>query len=184
MAKPFASFVQPVSFETTRQTYSCVAADFTLAATATDYLTISGPADGSKVIRVTRIRFTADATAATAHDVYLYQRTAANTAGTSAAQTAAAHDTQDGAASAIVLLYSANPSALGAGNLLRGEEYALPAAGTTGYPFSPIVWDFGEPAKCPTLRNANDLLCLSNKGNAVPAGFKGYAMIEWTEDTI
>jgi len=155
--------------------------DVTPVATATDVLTLCGSA--TKVIRVTKIEASADATGAAMVDFYIYKRTVANTGGTSAAITAAQMDSADAAPSSIVLRYSANPSALGAGVLVAGEHYEIPA--TTGNSYSSIPWNetFGtRNAKALVLRGTAQCVAFSLNGATLPAGLSLYVGIEWTEE--
>jgi hypothetical protein len=152
-----------------------------MAANATDVFQIIGAA--GKIIKIQRIQVSADATAAASVDMYLLKRTTANTGGTVSAVTGVAYDSVDLAPSATVQVYTANPSALGTGQIIRIDGYALPAASTTGYPFNPIVWDFGtRNAKCPTLRGVGESLVFNWGGQAINTGLDIWIDIEWTEE--
>jgi hypothetical protein len=161
-----------------KRTYSVVIADFVPAATATDFLTIVGAV--GKTVTVTQIRITASATATISQGVYLYKRTALNTAGTATQPSIAKHDSADAAPAAVVNQYSANPSGLGAGILIRSERLAL-AATTAG--IFPVIWTFADrPAKGIKLKNATENLAFNWAGAAVPAGTNLHIVIEWTEE--
>ena len=182
MTFPRSAAAQVVDTSGDRPTYSIVVADFTPPATPTDYLTIANPVGSGKVIRITNVRITADATAVGSYDIYGYKRTAANTGGTAVAVTAVPHDSQNPASVAVVSKYTANPAGLGTGAIIRGEQYALPAITTTGYPFTPLSW-FDKPNNGqPLVLRAGELFALNGGGNALPAGAAFYPMIEWTED--
>lgn len=169
----------PVS-TTLKAAYSYVANDVTPVATATDLVTLVGSA--TKIIRLTMVRLMADATAVGVLDFYGYKRTAANTGGTATQPAIAIHDSNDAAASAVVNLYSANPT-LGAGILVRADHYALPAASTTGYPFDPIIWDFGtRGGREIVLRGVAQSFAISFNGEVIPAGCNVYVNLEWTEE--
>jgi len=171
----------PVGFEGGKASYRVQLADATVAATATDVVTLCGSA--TKTVRVQQIQATADATAPSVIDFYVYKRTAINTAGTSAAITAAKMDSTDAAPTAVVKQYSVNPTGLGAGVLLTGDHYALPAAATTGYPGVPWVETFGtRNNKSLVLRGVAECLAFSMNGQTIPAGFGLYLGIEWTEE--
>lgn len=153
-----------------------------IAANATDIFQITGSA--TKIIKINRVEISADATAVGAVDFYIIKRTTANTGGTAAPVTAISYDSTDIPYTATVQTYSVNPT-LGAGVIIRAEGYALPAAGTTGYPFSPIVYDFGvRNTKCPTLRGIAESLVFNWGGQAVNAGLDIWLNIEWTEEVI
>lgn len=164
-----------------KASYRAQAADVAVAATATDVMTLCGSA--TKTVRLVRIQSSADATAAGVIDFYVYKRTAANTGGTSAIVTAAQMDSNDAAPTAVVRLYSANPSALGAGVLLTGDHYALPAAASTGYPGMPWIEDFGvRNNRAIVLRGTSQCIAFSFNGQTIPAGLSTYIGFEWTEE--
>jgi len=178
---PSANFVQPISPESSKATYSAGVKKTTFAATATDIIQLIGST--SKTIKLARVQITADATAAGILELYLVKRTAANTGGTAAAITGIAHDTQDPAYTATLQEYSANPSALGAGQIIRIDGYALPSATTTGYPFSPYVFTFGvHNGKMPTLHGVAESISINLNGQAIPSGLNLWVDIEWTEE--
>ncbi|MFA5166739.1 MAG: hypothetical protein WC449_05640 [Candidatus Paceibacterota bacterium] len=174
---------QPISVEKVRPTYAYRAADIAPAATPTDVLTVSG-ADG-KVVRITKIGITGDATAAAIVDLYITKRTTANTGGTSTNPTPTKYDSADPTPSATVTLYSANPSAVGTGVSLEGDMIYLPAAATPAG--EPSHWEreywLGE-AKGPVLRGASELISINFSGATLPAGAKFYFYIEWTEEAL
>lgn len=169
------------NIEGQKASYRVQVADIVPAATATDVFTLCGSA--TKVIRVNRIQVTADSTAPAVIDFYVFKRSAANTGGTSTAPTISKFDSADGTATATVALYSANPSALGAGALFTGDHYALPAAASTGYPGMPWIEDFGiRNNRATVLRGVSQCLSFSLNGQAIPLGFGLYFGIEWTEE--
>jgi len=172
---------QYVNSEGTKASYRVQIADETVAATATDVATLCGSA--TKTVRVMRIQTTADATAASVIDFYVYKRTALDTGGTSAVVAAAQMDSTDPAPTAVVAKYSANPSALGTGVLFTGDHYALPAAATTGYPGMPWIEDFGiRNNRALVLRGVNECAAFNLNGQTIPSGFGMYLGIEWTEE--
>jgi hypothetical protein len=171
----------PVISEGVKPTYHVTLADIIPAATATDVVTLCGSA--TKTIRVNRIQITADATAASVLDLYVFKRSVADTGGTSAAQTSVSHDSHDAVASAVVKLYSVNPTGLGTGILLVADHYALPAAATTGYPGVPWVEDFGNRNdKTVVLYGTAECLAFSLNGQTIPAGTGVYISFSWTEE--
>lgn len=162
-------------------TYRVQIADVTPAALATDVLVLQGSA--SKTVKIKRIQITADATNPSVLDLYCFKRTAANTGGTLAtAPTILKNVTANPAPTAAVSLYSANPSALGAGILAAADHYALPAAATTGYPGVPWIEDFGGLDKqALELDGTSEFLAIGFNGQTIPAGTVVYVMVEWTE---
>jgi hypothetical protein len=143
------------------------AGTFTPAATPTDMIIIPGSA--SKIARVKRIMLGGIATTAGNMPILLIRRSTANTAGTSAAATAAKHDINDGAATVIPLIYSVNPTGLGASAGQAGQgRLWLPLA--TGQPF-PLIWEFATRLdKSLLLRGTTDFIAINGNGAAVPAG--------------
>ena len=82
-------------------------------------------------------------------------------------------------ASAPVKLYSANPSALGIGTMLRGIHYPLASTGTA----LPWVEDFGtRTGQTIVLRGPNESLAVNLAGQSIPSNTSLYALIEWTEE--
>lgn len=170
-----------VDFEGKRPSYSYQAADVSPAATATDLVCLVGSA--TKIVRVNRVQITADATNSTVLDFYMFKRTAANTGGTATQPAITKLDSSDRAATAVINLYSANPSALGAGTILAGDHYHIPAANGSSYSSPPWVEDFGNRnAKPLMLRSASESLCVGLNGQTIPAGASVYVRMEWTED--
>jgi len=160
-----------------RTTYSA-AVTFAPAATPTDIATISGSA--TKVIRVTRIELSGIATTAQTQIVQLIKRSAANTGGTTAAMIAVPLDVDNAAATATVVNYTANPTALGAAiGTLRRNETLFPLSGT---PSNYVSWEFGTRNNQPiTLRAATQILAIALNGTTI-AGGSISLYIEWTED--
>lgn len=170
-----------VSINGTRATYHYVAQDITPAATGTDVVVLTGSA--TKVVRVTKVSIVGTATAASIYDHYLIKRTAANTGGTSTTPTPAKSDSNDPSPSATVKLYSANPSALGAGITVEANKTYLSASATPGAAALPTVYTFGtRNDKAIVLRGTSESIAWNFGGQAVPSGASLYMSIEWTED--
>jgi hypothetical protein len=166
-----------------RPTYRYTAVDLTPVATATDVLVLKGSA--TKIIRVTRAGILGSATAASIYDLYLTKRTAANTGGTSTAVTPTPSDTTDPAATAVLSLYTANPSALGAGITLEATKVYLPNNAVPAASGTERQFTFGTRGdKAPILRGVNESVAFNFAGAAVPAGASLYLIIEWTEDVL
>lgn len=80
-------------------------------------------------------------------------------------------------------LYSANPSALGYGQLIRATHYPLAAAAATGYPGSPWIEDFGvRNDQELVLRGPSESLSFSLNGQTLPVGLSVYVLITWAEE--
>lgn len=161
-------------------TYRYASAAITPVATATDVLTLHGSA--SKIIRVTRLKVTGVATAQAAYPTYIIKRTAANTGGTATNPDAVKADSLDAAATGVLTLYSANPSALGAGVAFDAETLLLTkAADPTAFPL-PFDRAWGiRTDKQPVLRGVAEALAINFAGAGVPAGAAINFILEWTE---
>lgn len=155
-------------------------------ATPTDMLTIQGSA--SKIIRINNALMRIGSTSGALHKLHFIKRTAANTAGTFAAQTAIKLDTGSPAASAVINLYSVIPSGLGAGVTL-----AVAPVVTTVLTAAPAIFSMGSHLSAASaittttpviLRGASEWLALNWNGAAIPAGFLAHWEISWTESDV
>lgn len=168
-------------FDSIKATYSYTTGEITPAATPTDVLVLTG--SNSKIIRVQMLEVIAEASSSSVLDFYLYKRTAANTGGTKTNPAATKNDSTDDDATAIIALYSANPSALGAGSIIRSNHYALPDQANTKFSGPPWIETFGRGNLKPIiLRNASESIALNLNGQALPSGFNIHATMEWTEE--
>ncbi len=172
--------VLSVSSNGSRTTFRYTAIDITPVATATDVLVLKGSA--SKVIRLTKVTVMGSATASAIYDAYLVKRTAANTGGTSTNPSATTADSSDPAQSGTVVLYSANPSALGTGTTMEAAKIYLGTAAITS-PQVNFIWG-NRNDKAPMLRGTSESLAINFNGAAVPTGASMYLTLEWTEDTL
>jgi len=166
----------------TQKTFSASMTDLTPASGATDIFSLVGSA--TKTVYVTKIEIVADASAGGVVDFYITKRTTANTGGTATALAAAQHDSNNGSATAVAKKYTANPSALGAGVVVRGLHYATPAALTTVYSSEPYVADFGAGKGQPiVLRGVGESLTVDMQGGwtGTPSGLSVYVNCEWIE---
>jgi hypothetical protein len=173
--------VDAVPVDGSKATYSATSAiGFASATTATDIFTITGSA--TKTIRIIRIAFSAQETTAGVVNVLLIKRSAANTGGTFATATAVPHDSNDAAATATVLNYTANPSALGAAvGTIRAARIFIPTSGTDTSN-SVNESDFGiGPEKAIVLRGTTQVLAVNLNATTV-AGGTWTCYVEWTEE--
>ena len=169
--------IPSVNTEGTKRTYSCGTGGFTPVATATDFLTIVGSA--STTVRVTRIAISGFATSAITEEIFLIVRTTADSAGTKTSPTIAQHDQNDAAATAVVNLYSGNPTLGSSGGILRQAKLNCGATGAAGT----IVWDFTtRNSKGIVLRGIAQNLCLNYNGAAVPSGMSLAIDVEFSEE--
>jgi hypothetical protein len=164
--------------------YRAASGSFTPAATATDLITISGSA--TKTIRVFSIEVFMTATALADANFFLIKRSAANTGGTSTAKTIVPLDSNFAAGTAVVTVYTANPTALGAAvgtistaSVLVGGTTSVTAA-QLGYTFNLMSPNFPSGV---VLRGTSQLLALNFNGAAVPTGGAIQGVnIMWTEE--
>lgn len=172
--------VVAVPVDGTRATYSASSSGQVPPAAATDIFTITGSA--TKTIRVTRIETAGTTTAGSGASVnlQLIKRSAANTGGTSSSVTAAPHDSNNAAATATVLAYTANPAVLGASvGTIRAQRFSFLTVGTETQEED---WEFGtRPSQAVVLRGTSQVLAI-NLGGATITNPVMDITIEWTEE--
>lgn len=166
------------SIDGIKTTYSAAATNFAPPATPTDIFTITGSA--SKTVRVTKIFVTGTQTTAAVRDVLLIKRSSANTGGTSAAATAVPHDSANAAATATVLSYTINPTALGtAVGTIFSKKVFIPG---TGVVQGELILDFGTTNdQAIVLRGTAQVLAV-NLNSVTSTGNAVNITIEWTEE--
>ena len=161
-----------------KSTYSCSVLTLAPTTLATDIFTITGSA--TKTIRINRITLSGTQTTASVANIILTKRSTANTAGTSAAQTAVPHNSTNPAATATVLAYTANPT-LGTfvGNLVTKKLFI---STTTGTPDEFKV-EFGTRNSQAIVLNGTSQVIAINLGGVTLAGASLNITIEWTEES-
>ena len=163
-----------------KQTYSCSMA-VTPAASATDVATITGNA--TTTVRVTRVTVTGEQTTAGQVKIALVLRSAADTGGTHTTGTAVPHDSNDVAADATLLNYSANPTPGAVVGTFREDFVFLPGA-ATAVDAQGKTWEFGDRpgGRAIVLRGAAQVLAVNLAGVTVTGGSL-FVTFEWTEET-
>jgi hypothetical protein len=170
--------VTQVNTEGQKATYSATMVAVAAAANATDIFTITG--SGTKLVRILRFGVSGIATAVGTQQVNLIKRSTADTAGTSAAVAAVAHDSANAAATATVLSYTANPTLGTTVGTIRSAALALGAAAAVGS--GEKEWRFSEVNdQSIVLRGTGQVLAL-NLNAAILAGATLTAWVEWTEE--
>jgi hypothetical protein len=165
----------PVTAEGYRANYGSVVVQATPAATCTDIVTLVGSA--TKTVYVKRVIVSGLATTAGSMDVTLVKRTTVNTSGTATQPTIAQFDSTDAAPTAVVNLYSANPTT-GTGVGLKNQSLNFGLTGATGQ----ALFEFSTRNDKPlVLRGVAQCLAINLNGQAVPSGGKLSASIEWEE---
>jgi hypothetical protein len=179
-----ASDNSAVSVTTTRPpTYSASATGLVAAASATDIFTLTG--SGTKTIRIKRVSFSGTQTTANDLNALLIKRSTANTAGTSTDLTEVANDSNDAAATATALSYTANPTLGTTVGTVRAAKFQLsgdaPANNGQYAPYEK-VWRFGEDGQEEiVLRGTSQVLAL-NLNAVTIAGSSLNIDIEWVEE--
>jgi len=170
-----------------KATYRTSITSLVLAATPTDFITLTGSA--SKTIRVTNIHLSCTQTAGSYPDIVLLKRSTANSGGTSTSPTIVPLDSNNAAASAVMRAYTANPT-LGTlvGNLmiehLNMNSPTVQVGGgnnPTGTNQRGQLWEFGRLGQAIVLRGTSQVLALN--GNSVTiTGNSCDSWLEWTEE--
>lgn len=164
----------------TKATYMASITGLTPALLATDIFEIKGSA--SKTVKILGIHISGIATAAGAYDFLLIKRSTANTTGTSSAPTPVPLDSADGAATATLKAYTANPGALGTAVGTIASRKATVTTATGAIPEIPLVISFGiGQGKEVVLRGTSELLCLSLNGATMTGGSLNIDIV-WTEE--
>jgi len=165
-----------------KATYTYAISATATYAAATDWIVIRGSA--TKLVKIVRFEISGVATAATDVIFTLQKHTVANTAGTSTNPAAVLHDSNDAAATALVLLYSAAPTIAGSNTIFRTVRLNLnivPGA-STAIP-DRYVQEFGlGPYEPLTLRGVAQEFALNLGGGTITAGGLYDVVIVWTEE--
>lgn len=151
-------------------------------ATPTDWIVIRGSA--TKTIKVARIEISGAATAATNVVFTIKKHTIANTGGTSTTPTPMQQDSNDAAASATVLLYSAAPTIDASATIWKTVRLnlALAPAAASGAT-DRYVYNYGsDPYEPLTLRGVAQEMAINFGGAAVPSGGVYDVAIVFTEE--
>jgi len=157
-------------------TYSAVANGIVPATAATDLVTIYGSA--TKTINILNVWVTGVQTTAGQAQVLLIKRSTANSAGTSTAPVKIPYDSNDVAATATFLAYTANPTLGTAIGNVRGDRAFLPGAASAS-DAQGLTWSFIN-GKNMILRGVAQGIAI-NLNAATLAGGSINVTIEWTE---
>lgn len=161
-------------------TYSATITALTPAASATDFFTITGSA--SRIVRVKRVMCFGASTADGTAVVQGIKRSAADTAGTSTTPTVVPYDSTDGAGTAVVRAYTANPTGVGTSlGVVRAGPLSTAVLASSANAAA-MVWDFGGlNTKELVLRGTGQMFALNNGGASFVAGASLTCSAEWTE---
>jgi hypothetical protein len=173
-------FVPTIDTEPLRATYGVFIPDVVPAAAPTDLFQIRGSA--TKTIRVKALWVEGIATAASDITLRLIRRSAANTGGTSTAPVGVARDTTNDTATAFLLLYSVNPTALGAAvGVAGGGRVNLAVANSNVIDRVALVDNYLD-TQAHVLRGPTQWLSLNLNGDPWPAGGVLNLHIIWSEE--
>jgi hypothetical protein len=176
-ATPGGVGVIAVSAEGTKNTYSSASVGVTLAATATDFWQLIGSA--TKTVRILRITLTGIATAAVSRDILLIVYSTADSGGTATQPVIVPNDSNNAPATAVINLYSANPTLGTLVGTIRARKLNLGAPGSAGI----IEWKFSDNNdQAIVLRGVSQALSLNFNGAAVPSGTLIDIECEFVED--
>ncbi len=182
MLSPAAAQFAPAPQQpATHATYRASVVALATAASATDFLTITGSA--TKTVAVRKVECTGIGSTAGTPDILGIKRSAANTGGTSTTPGVVPLDSNAAAGTAVVRAYTVNPSALGAAvGTVRVEKLGLPLA-ATGAVMGKLDWDFGQNTytRPIILRGVAQTFALNGNAATLAAGAALDCSIEWTE---
>lgn len=172
-------YVTPIQ----RSTYSATAVGLVPAASATDFLTLTGSA--TTTVRVIGVYCSGVSTAAATQSIVALTRSTADTGGTSTNPTKVPNDPNSPAATAVVAAYTANPASTGTlvGNVRAGYISTVTAA-STAVPAEPLNWFFGNQQSDQeiVLRGTTSVFALNAAGASFSAGTLLNCHISWTEE--
>lgn len=162
-------------------TYTAVAVGLVPAASATDFLTLTGSA--TKTVKVTRANCTGISTAAATALLVALKRSTADTAGTSTTLTAVPSDSNLAAATAVAKAYTANPTTGTLVGNLRAHYVTTSTAASSQVPIELTPFEFGSfGANYPVvLRGVAQTFALNGNGASFSGGTTLACSVQWTE---
>lgn len=168
----------------TKATYTYTISATAPYATPTDWVVLRGSA--TKLMKVVHIEYSGVATAATAGNIILIKKhTVANTGGTSTNPAVIKHDSNDGAATGLILLYTVAPTIDGTAAIWKTVRltYGLVAAAAGTWAQDRYVYDYSaNPYEPMTLRGVAQELAFNFNSVAIPAGGVYDLSVTWTEE--
>jgi hypothetical protein len=168
----------------TKATYTYTISATAPYATPTDWVVIRGSA--TKLMKIMHVEYSGVATAATAGNIILVKKhTIANTAGTSTNPAAIKHDSNDGAATGLVLLYTVAPTIDGTAAIWKTVRltYGLVAAAAGTWAQDRYVYDYAaDPYEPLVLRGVAQECAFNFNSVAIPAGGVYDLSVTWTEE--
>lgn len=168
--------LQVHQIEKSLKTYSASTNFAPTSITATDIFTITGSA--STTVYITKVFISGTQATYGLVDISLIKRSTADTGGTSTAVTAVPHDSNNAAASATILSYTANPTVgTPVGSVRRGYT---PVTALTTAVNPTVIFDFGDKGQPMILRGTAQVLAVSLNGASMTTPSFSIS-IEWYE---
>lgn len=165
-----------------RTTYMATVKALAPAASATDFFTLTGSA--TTTVRVLSASCDGVSTAAATANVVALLRSTANATGTHSAPTAVPLDSNNAAATATVLAYTANPGTLGTliGNI-DTKSLTTNTAASSAFLSQPTIFDFnaGDEQQV-VLRGATQVFALNGAAASFTSGAALNCTVKWTEE--
>jgi len=166
-------------------TYSAGILSFATAALATDIAVLKGSA--TKTIKVFNVGYSATQTVGDFENITLVKRSTANSGGTSNTMVAVPYDSEDGAATATCVNYTANPTLGTTVGILRPSKILGPLdnPGSSATAQCEKIWNFdgseGSFRKPLYLRGTEESLAINQNGVTM-SGNTTSCYFEWTEE--
>ncbi len=172
--------VNAIPVDGVKTTYSASINDLTTSALPTDIVEFKG--SSTKTLRITQIIISGTQNTSASRDVFLIKRSSADSGGTSTNAVAIPHDSNNTAATAIIKVYTVNPSGLGTSvGIIRTQRIQLLATNVTTA-LDKIIWDFGtRPAQALVVRGTSESIVINLNG-VTSANDIFDIIIEWTEE--
>jgi len=164
---------------TMKPTYSATSAFSPTATAATDVCLLNGSA--TKTIKVRRIYFNALATTAVSDPIAIIKRSTANSGGTSVGLTEVPLDSSAGAATAVGLTYTANPTVGTAVGFIADPYFSIGNLTTGGAQSFPSVLLYGQLGSPIVLRGVAQGVAINLNAASFP-GIVVSCTFEWTEE--
>lgn len=162
-----------------KTTYGAATIGITVAALATDVLTITGSA--TKTIRIQKIEISGIQTTAASINILLIKRSTANTGGITQNHSKVPNDSASVASSVTLQSYTANPIVGTVVGNVKAEKIFVPATSTVGYS-AKTTWQFGDDfVQAIVLRGVAENININLNGITV-LGLTLAISITWTEE--
>ena len=160
-----------------KATYSATITNLPSTALASDIFTLTGSA--TKTIRITRVALSGIQTTGAQVSIIFLRRSTANTGGTSTSLAAISMDTNNPAATATGLVYTANATVGTLVGNIRTRKVSVSASSGAS---DALILDFGtRNSQAVVLRGINQVFAV-NLNNVTVAGSSFNISIEWTEE--